>query len=427
MLDAFSLAFWRGVELTLILLPLALLAKEKKFFFQFLSLLGFFTGFSLLHLPFLQRFSLKLWILKGEVLFAGSFLILAAISAFGLQKLLEESTKFKLIFFSLLSFFLFPLEGLELSNQLNQVVFLKESSLPYLFALLGGAASLIFYLLFKRAFNFLPEKVFSLWNFFLFCVGVKFIWEPFIIPSLEVLVARITHDFVHYLVVLILTPDHPYLTTPFWSLIAVLFRKTTSLVLNVITFFFLSIFLLVYTFTRPFPHLPGLKAPQRRKVWAEVRRKRWLQSIPVFLSLLIFSALVFQAYASEASLYEPTPEPLTISGGEGRIKLGDLNDGRLHKYSTTQGNEEIRIIAIKKPDNSYAVCLDACLICPPDGYAQLQKDLFCLYCGTPIPINTVGEPGGCNPVPISFEEKGGSLSFDVEKAIETWKEVNKGK
>lgn len=427
MLDAFNLAFWRGIELTLILLPLAFLTKERKFLFQLLSLLGFFLGFSLFHLPFLQRFSLKIWILKGEILFAGSFLILAVISALGLEELVKKNALFKLIFLSILSFFLFPLEGLELSSQLNQIAFLKESYLPYLFALWGGISSFIFYLLFKKAFNFLPEKVFSLWNFFLFCVGVKFIWEPFVIPSLEVLVARITHDFVHYLVVFLLTPDHPYFTTSFWNLVALLFRKTTSLVLNIATFFFLSIFLIIYTLTSPFPQLPGFKAPQRRKVWAEIKRERWLQSIPVFISILIFFTFAFQAYASETSLYEPTPEPLTISGREGKIKIEALNDGRLHKYLITKGDEEIRVIAIKKPDNSYAVCLDVCLICPPDGYAQLQKDLFCLYCGTPIPLNTVGEPGGCNPVPLSFKEKKGILSFDVEKAIETWKEVNKGK
>jgi uncharacterized membrane protein len=210
-------------------------------------------------------------------------------------------------------------------------------------------------------------------------------------------------------------------------LIALLFRKTTSLVLNIATFFFLSIFLITYTITRPFPQLPGFKAPQRRKVWAEIKKERWLQSIPVFISILIFFTFAFQAYASETSLYEPTLEPLTVSDKEGKIKVEELNDGRLHKYLITKEDEEIRIIAIKKSDDSYAVCLDVCLICPPDGYAQLQKDLFCLYCGTPIPLNTVGEPGGCNPVPLSFKKEKGTLSFDVEKAIETWKEVNKGK
>jgi uncharacterized membrane protein len=426
--EAFSLAFWRGIEVCLLLFPLLLLLPrwERKAYLL-LSLLGFLLGFTLLHIPFIKSFSLKLWILKGNILLSGVFLTLSVIAVFGLETAWQHLPWARRSFYFILALALFSLDGLELAYQLAQVVFIKENSLLYLFSLLGASLAFVVGFLFQKLLDYFSfEKVFSLWNFLIYAVGIKIIWEPFIIPSLETLISRVSHDLVHYLVVLLLVPDHPYLTTFFFNLLSIFFRKITSLFLNYFVFLSLSLFLIVSTVTRPLPTLAGLKAAERRKIWAGLKRERWFKVLPVFLALLLFLGLAFQAYTSEAEPYQPIPEPLNITEGLGRIKKVDLGDGMLHVYSFKKG-EEVRVIAIRKPDGSMAVCLDVCLICPPDGYAQLESDLFCLYCGTPIPVNTVGEPGGCNPVPLSFQEEEDELTFEVRRAAEVWKEVNKGK
>lgn len=428
MVEAFSFAFWRGIEVCLLLFPLLwLLPRQERKIYLFLALVVFLLGFSLLYLSFLKDFSLKLWILKGNILLSGVFLTLSVVAVFGLEAVWQSLPWVRRGFYFILAVALFSLDGLELANQLAQVIFIKENNLPYVFALMGGLLAFLIGFVAQKLFNrFSFEKVFSLWNFLIYAVGIKIIWEPFLIPSLETLISRLSHDFAHYLVVLLLVPDHPYLTTFFFNLLALLFRKTTSLFLNYFVFLFLALFLVIFTLSRPFPTLTGVKAPERRKIWASLKRERRLKVWPVFLALLLFFGLAFQAYTSETELYQSSPEPLDITDRLGRIKKEDLGDGMLHVYSFEKG-EEVRVIAIKKPDGSMAVCLDVCLICPPEGYAQLESDLFCLYCGTPIPINTVGQPGGCNPVPLSFQDRENELTFDVGKAASIWKEVNKGK
>ena len=62
-------------------------------------------------------------------------------------------------------------------------------------------------------------------------------------------------------------------------------------------------------------------------------------------------------------------------------------------------------------NGSLAVALDLCEICQPKGYAQLGgRYVFCKYCKTPIPVDAVGQPGGCNPIPLpSATVQGGVL------------------
>lgn len=66
------------------------------------------------------------------------------------------------------------------------------------------------------------------------------------------------------------------------------------------------------------------------------------------------------------------------------------------------------------------VDLDACAICKPDGYGQAEGSVICYYCKTLIPLETVGKPGGCNPVPIQFTEKADGVVIDGMTLINTW-------
>ena len=66
------------------------------------------------------------------------------------------------------------------------------------------------------------------------------------------------------------------------------------------------------------------------------------------------------------------------------------------------------------------VDLDACAICKPDGYGQAEGSVICYYCKTLIPLETVGKPGGCNPVPVAFTVKGDSVVIDGMTLINSW-------
>ena len=50
---------------------------------------------------------------------------------------------------------------------------------------------------------------------------------------------------------------------------------------------------------------------------------------------------------------------------------------------------------------SIATAFDACLICGPRGYYQEGPNVTCLHCGSAIYPPSIGQPGGCNPVPAA--------------------------
>lgn len=81
----------------------------------------------------------------------------------------------------------------------------------------------------------------------------------------------------------------------------------------------------------------------------------------------------------------------------------------MKKYVWSYAGHVVPFFTVRRPDGSLAVALDLCEICQPKGYAQLGAGhVFCKYCKTPIPVATVGEPGGCNPIPLPAARVQGS-------------------
>ena len=86
------------------------------------------------------------------------------------------------------------------------------------------------------------------------------------------------------------------------------------------------------------------------------------------------------------------------------------------------------LAALMKPDGSVKTCLDECEICEPAqwnrkarGYAQRGKNLVCKYCVTPIAIHSVGQPGGCNPVPFPSSHDADFLYVAVDEVVKAWR------
>ena len=79
------------------------------------------------------------------------------------------------------------------------------------------------------------------------------------------------------------------------------------------------------------------------------------------------------------------------------------------------------VLMMKKPDGMLAVTLDACEICPPDGYGQQEGFVVCIYCMTPIPYDTLGRPGGCNPIPLAAEITDTEVRVSLEEIRSKWR------
>lgn len=242
---------------------------------------------------------------------------------------------------------------------------------------------------------------------------------------LSMKVMKGVHDFVHQFMESILIPDHLFVRSYVWNYIGLLFGKEVGFWGGMVIWF-TPAFLIALAIR--FERLPSVahirQGAQRRTLLAvAIAKRRYRLVIPV-LSVAVFAAAAYQSRFPSVEYWDPKPLPVTASpAGEIFIpKKGeiDLEDGKLHKYLFKQGGREARFFVLMTPEGRLTVDLDACAICKPDGYGQAEGSVICYYCKTLIPLDTVGKPGGCNPVPVAFTEKSDGVVIDGMALINSW-------
>jgi uncharacterized membrane protein len=94
----------------------------------------------------------------------------------------------------------------------------------------------------------------------------------------------------------------------------------------------------------------------------------------------------------------------------------------MRKWVYSAGAHAVTFFTIRRPDGAVVAALDVCDICQPKGYAQMGAGyVFCKYCKTPIPSSTVGQPGGCNPIPLpEAAMDGGMLVVPRDALVAAW-------
>ena len=155
-----------------------------------------------------------------------------------------------------------------------------------------------------------------------------------------------------------------------------------------------------------------------RKEKARLRDcRRWSWSLAVFGALAVFIVIVLHYYDTKPPA-EVQPEPYDMQDGIISIALDKVSDGHLHKFSYVTPNKyDVRFLVVKKPaGTAYGVGLDACDICGIAGYYERGDDeVVCRRCDVVMNKNTIGFKGGCNPVPIEYEIRGGKIYIDVKE------------
>lgn len=260
--------------------------------------------------------------------------------------------------------------------------------------------------------------------------GVKGITELSLIPSVQKGFMKFIHDLVHQTFVLLMVPDHPLLKTTVWNFIAYFFEQNFASWASLFLLLVFPFLFIYHSLSGPVAGPDAASPAMRRKIKSGLLSDRRKKSLPVvfFICLILFSWF-FQRGESTVKLYRPETRPVYADKGTVTIPLADpsinIRDGRLHKFGLRYQGEEIRIIAVSKADNTVLVCLDACEICPPEGYAQRQNDLICIYCNTPIPLETVGLSGGCNPIPLSASVNEKTVTIELKEILKKWEAVKK--
>jgi len=233
------------------------------------------------------------------------------------------------------------------------------------------------------------------------------------------------HDFVHQFMESILIPDHIFVRSIVWKYIGYLFGKEVGFWGGMVIWFTPALLIALAIRFERLPSVAHIRqgAQRRTLLAAAIGERRYRLVIPV-LSVVVFAAAAYKSRFPSVEYWDPKPVPVSASqAGEIFIpKKGeiDLEDGKLHKYLFKQGGREARFFVLKTPEGRLTVDLDACSICKPDGYGQAEGTVICYYCVTLIPLETVGKPGGCNPVPLSFTEKADGVVIDGMTLLNSW-------
>ena len=173
-------------------------------------------------------------------------------------------------------------------------------------------------------------------------------------------------------------------------------------------FFFITIFALAALMVlfevkrREAGPLPASAAERRKAVWSARRERLWMASVNASSFVFIVLVTAEFIYTKSVSALSPATE-VTFVNGQVSIPLTQVQDGDLHRYSAQENGTTIRFWLYQKPDGKIATVLDACEICGAVGFYKGPNGVVCKNCAAPINPQSVGMPGGCNPVPLKAQ------------------------
>jgi FTR1 family protein len=151
--------------------------------------------------------------------------------------------------------------------------------------------------------------------------------------------------------------------------------------------------------------LPESAAEKRKASWSARRERMWMTA--VFASSFIFIVLVTAEFIYAKSVNTlSTATPVSFSNGAVSIPVAQVSDGDLHRYEARGNETKVRFLLYQKPDGKVVAVFDACEICGPVGFFKGPNGLVCKNCASPINSQSVGTPGGCNPIPLRSTSNG---------------------
>jgi hypothetical protein len=334
-------------------------------------------------------------------------------------------------------------QGVFLASTLRDEVILRGAAAPVLLAAAAGiaaASALGAFLAWGWARAGLARAVTPssllalLFALALAGIGLTALGAHTLPAALAGAIGRALHDGVHLAFVTFQVPDHPFLRDGAYQAVLFAFEPATHALAAVVLLGLPLAIALAAFLRRPAPAVPPeARAPQRRIARAAFLREGRLGGAAfVVAGIVLFAAIRAEGARAEA-LYDPLPEP-AIDDGAGQVivplasPLGG-GDDRMRKFTYTAAGRAVTFFVVRRGDGQLVPALDLCDICQPKGYAQMGRDyVFCKYCKTPIPVSTVGQPGGCNPIPIpGAVVKGSLLLIPRDALVSTWAKGMEGK
>jgi high-affinity iron transporter len=160
---------------------------------------------------------------------------------------------------------------------------------------------------------------------------------------------------------------------------------------------------------------------ERQRLAAERKKQaRWLLAAgATFVAVILILTANF-LYARTAAA-APDAQTLQVIGGEVRVPTAGIGDGNVHFYQAQVDGSMLGFMVVHQPDGQWVAAIEGCMICGRHGYRQEGTSVICRNCGAEIPISTLGQVGGCNPVAMPARVQGGNLviaSADLGRSVQ---------
>jgi len=168
-------------------------------------------------------------------------------------------------------------------------------------------------------------------------------------------------------------------------------------------------------------------AAERRKLeWSARREKTWATAVVSAAFLFIFLSTAEFIYAkSSTTLSETTP--VTLVGEQVTVPAAQITDDKLHRFGVhvddgKDRSPEVRFLLFKKPNGDIVSVADSCQICGPVGFYVGSEGIVCKMCASPLNAASMGQPGGCNPIPLKSTVTNGQITIAAAdlKSVAQW-------
>jgi uncharacterized membrane protein len=151
---------------------------------------------------------------------------------------------------------------------------------------------------------------------------------------------------------------------------------------------------------------------EKRAQFEEPRRKTTLHIVLAGIALLMVAGAAFAYVSTRGGGGTETATAQAAAGGDVKIALADVSDGKAHFYSYDAGGTQVKYFVLKSSDGKVRAAFDACDVCyaQKKGYHQEGDEMVCNNCGRRFPSTKINEvEGGCNPSPLTRTVKGQDL------------------
>lgn len=155
------------------------------------------------------------------------------------------------------------------------------------------------------------------------------------------------------------------------------------------------------------------KAEERKQQWSVRRERFWSIAVCSAAFIFIFMVTAEFIYTKKVAALSPATPVTFDKDGSTRIPAGDLKEGDLRRYGADIDGVMVRFLLYRKPDGKVVSVFDSCQICGPVGFYKGANGLICKNCSAPINPQTVGQSGGCNPIPLRSTQDGDAVVINV--------------